>query len=635
MKWPEFKYIEVALGGVNKRNNIVKITEFKNPTGQTDCYRTVFRYPEVFNQHHAHMGTVAGYKGPHAADFFPIDIDAGDLGQAHETARRVIERLDTDYVLDIGVLRCFFSGAKGFHILIPEAAIDTQPSVKLSGIFKKMARVLLEGVEYDPSIYDTTRLFRLTNTINSKTGLYKIPLTPAEILHKSTEEILTLAKKPRRIELVNEFDVNRDLHNLYLQCYREEPKQETIETIEITPPGDAKLCYYGLLNGVDEGERDNAALRLAVYFRKQAYPADMVEGLLTAWNKRNNPPLKPNDVTKAIKQAFERPYDFGCNDDLLREYCDRKCRLGKKQKDRVTIDNIYTMDEARGKYLEYIKNLEKRQIRLGFPFLDKEMRGVAPGEVCEILARSGVGKTAAALNIIKHQSQAGIKVLFFSLEQPVAQIYERSVQIAGGATGAEVEQAYKNQGPLTDGLNLVLSEKYSNLYIVDEDYLTYEELRDFIELAPQKIGEKPGVVIIDYLGRMKGGRGTSYEVTSELAKLLKRLAKDTDTAIIYLHQTNRSGKTGAEPVTMDMARDSGVVEEAADFVIGMWRPDIDKPEAQASLTEEIRVALLKNRKGSLCQVGLCFHKQTLRITEWDKGNILQGKVFSEEAIPFD
>jgi len=633
MKYPDYKYIEVAIGGVNKRNNVVEIGEFKIPEGKADCYRTVFRFPNAFKEHVANMGTVAGYKGYHCADFFPIDIDAGDLKQAHENAREIINRLAANYDLDLNVLRCFFSGAKGFHILIPEAVIDTKPDPGLSSVFKKMAREILSYIQYDPSIYDTTRLFRLANTINSKTDLYKIPLEVAEILHKSTEEILELAKKPRKIEMANDLEVNQILHATYLEyCKEDQAPAPPVDESETKPPRDAKLCYYGLLEGVGEGERDNAALRLAVYFRKQGYFQDMVGGLLQAWNRRNDPPLKDDDIKKAVRQAFEKQYDFGCNDYLLREYCDRKCHLKKRQKERVTPENIYSIDEARQKYLDYINQLEKRKITLGFPFIDREMRGIAPGEVCEILARSGVGKTAAVLNITKQQSEIGIKVLFFSLEQPLAQIYERTAQIAGGASGMEVERAFKRDESRASELSLVVSEKYRNLYVIDEDYLTYEELRDFIDLAPLKIGEKPGLVIIDYLGRMKGGRGTTYEVTSELAKLLKRLAKDTDTALVYIHQTNRAGKTGAEPVTMDMARDSGVVEEAADFVIGMWRPDIDKKEAQASETEEIRIALLKNRKGSMCQVGLCFHKPTLRIMEWDKTPDIEN-MFNGEMIP--
>jgi len=632
MKYPEYKYIEVAIGGVNRRNNVVELSKFKTPTGKADCYRTVFRFPEAFRQHVERMGTVAGYRGPHCADFFPIDVDAGDLGEAQKNACYIINRLNASYDVDLNALRCYFSGAKGFHILIPEQLLDIAPSEKVSSSFKKMAREIMGPVEYDASIYDTTRLFRLANTINSKTGLYKIPLYPAEILHGSIDKILELAKKPRKIELVNELEVNEVLHCVYMEYHREDqPPPPPVAEQAVKPPGDAKLCYYALLEGVGEGERDNAALRLAVHFRKQGYFPDIVTGLLQAWNRRNKPPLEDTDIGKAVRQAFEKQYDFGCNDVLLSEYCDRKCSLKKRRKERVAAESIYSIDEARQKYLAYVKEIEKRKISLGFPFIDKEMRGIAPGEVCEILARSGVGKTAAVLNIIERQSSAGVKVLFFSLEQPIAQIYERTAQIAGGVPGAEVEDAFKRDEARAAELSLIVSKKYNNLYIIDEDYLTYEELRDFIELSRLKISEKPGLVVIDYLGRMKGGHGTSYEITSELAKLLKRLAKDTDTAIIYVHQTNRAGKTGAEPVTMDMARDSGVVEEAADFVIGMWRPDIDKREAQASETEEIRIALLKNRKGSMTQIGLCFHKPTLRITEWSKVDVVS--MFDGEVIP--
>ena len=81
---------------------------------------------------------------------------------------------------------------------------------------------------------------------------------------------------------------------------------------------------------------------------------------------------------------------------------------------------------------------------MGFGKLDRHLRGIAPGEVCEIIARTGVGKTAFLLNVISHVIvNQKIPVLFFSLEQPLAQIYERAVQISMGMEGREVERVFK------------------------------------------------------------------------------------------------------------------------------------------------------------------------------------------------
>lgn len=620
LPFPEYCWIDAAFGGANHRNNVMKLSELKVPKNMPDCYRTVYRYPDEFKQHFDRTGSVAGYRGPVYADFFPIDIDDVDLNRALKTARLLLEKLQVKYDIELDYLRCFFSGSKGFHIMIPASMFNCYPSDKLPAVFKKMAGILLEGIPYDSKIYDTVRLFRLSNTINSKTQLYKIPLYPKEILHLSLEEILELAKQPRVIEVPAEaeIEVNETLREIFRQAMEEEENrsQSVVTYGAIHKPSDAKLCYYNILAGVDEGERDECGLRLAIYFRKQGLPGDMVQAIMHQWNMRNRPPLPERVIDKLVRQAFEKHYDFGCNDSILQQYCENRCRFKKKKTEsRINSSNIYSIDEAAEKYLQYIQEIEQRKITLGIPILDEMMRGIAPGEVCEVLARSGVGKTSFLLNIIRNVcGKHGVNVMLFSMEMPLVQIYERAVQIATEMPGGDVEEKFKRKDVSVNELIKKTAENYSNLYIVEEDFLSYEELRDFVLVAEtEKIKGKVRLVCIDYLGRMKGTGQSAYEVTSELAKLFKRLAKELDVAVIYLHQTNRAGKTGAEPITMDMGRDSGQAEEAADFVLGLWRPDIDKPEAKLSREETLTVGLLKCRRGPTGQYDLVFDKKTLKI----------------------
>ncbi|HHV62350.1 MAG TPA: AAA family ATPase [Firmicutes bacterium] len=624
MKYPDYKWIDVAVGGPHKRNNVVDGTKWKVPANIPDCFKTVYRYPDAFLEHFRKTGSVSGYNGPVYADYFPIDIDDTSLEAALDKARNVLNQLLVNYEVNLEELWIFFSGKKGFHILIPADMFGFEPSPLLPRVFKAMASRIVQGVQIDPTIYDTVRLFRLANTKHGESGLYKVPLEAREILHLGVEEIRELAKAPRKLESTSERSENPSLAALYRECLAlvNSPQQPAVEEKrERILPKDAKLCYYSILEGVHEGERDNAALRLAVHFKKQGFPGNVVLGLLQGWNRHNSPPLEESELEKAVNQAFSHEYDFGCNDETLKAHCSEKCYL-KRRKDlesRITAQKIYSMQEARDKYHEYVKELGLRKIYLGYHYLDKAMRGIAPGEVCEIMARAGVGKTAFLLNIIRHVAlDQKVPVLFFSLEQPVVQIFERAMQISTGCEGAELEKRVRKQDPEMSDLYELTLQNYKDVYVVDEDFLTYEELRDFIILAErEKIQRKVRLVCVDYLGRMSGEYGTAYEVTSALAKLLKRLAKELDVALIYLHQTSRAGRTGAEPVTLDMARDSGVVEEACDFVLGLWRPDIEKQEAHKSPEEELKVALLKNRKGPLCQVSLKFKKSYLTITQWE------------------
>lgn len=620
MRYPEYQWVEVAYGGARNRNNIVKVNEVKPPSGASDCYRTVFRYPEEFHAYVQQNKTVKGYAGPVYADFFPLDIDDPlDLEKAHKDANTVLEKLLVNYEVNLDELRIYFSGKKGFHILIPATMFGYAPSVDMPQVFRQMAQEIAQETKIDTAVYDRVRIFRISNTINSGTGLYKVPLATSEMLHLTIEQIKELAKTPREIEVDRPESVNEFLRELYRKAAEalSRPKEapET-DKREIRPPKNAKLCYYKILEGVGEGHRDNAGLRLAAHLLKQ-YPQDITGAMMRAWNKRNTPPMDDENVDKLTRQAIGK-YDFGCNDPVLMEFCNTRCIYKGREEGRVTADKIYSLDQARNKYLDYIENLKQRKILLGFSKLDKHTRGIAPGEVMQVMARTGVGKTAFILNVIRHVIVSqNVPVLFFSMEQPMAQIYERAVQISNDRTGEEVEKTFYKKDGDKDTLHMLTERSYKNLYIVDEDFLTYEELRDFVSVASQKIGLTPPLVCVDYLGRMRGDGGSVYEEVSQLAKMLKKLAKDLDVAILYLHQTSRVGKSGAEPLSLDMGRDSGVVEEAADYIVGMWRPDIEKPEAQEKSTEEIILAILKNRKGSIGRASYKFVKPYLQIVEWE------------------
>ncbi len=624
MKYPEFKWVEYAYNGAQNRGHITTVDELKVPEGAVDCYRTIFRYPESFKSHYDLNKTVRGYRGLAYADFFPMDIDSDDLEKAHQDVKELLNNLLSHYEIDLDTIWIYFSGAKGFHVLIPAQYIGYQPSDTMPLVFREMAKELGEGINYDTTIYDWVRIFRMTNTINSKSGLYKIPLAPSEVLGLSIEEIKTLAQNPRNVKNKPINKTNEYLRTLYRDCQertKRPPKQEIQE--KIIPPKYAKLCYYNIMNGIEAGNRDNACLRLAVHWLKE-FPSDMVKNMLLSWNQRNNPPMDERQVEKTFQSAVTGNYDFGCKDPVLSSYCDPHCKFkGKEESAKITAEKIYTVDEARIKYEEYIQRLKERKIVIGFEKMDNYMRGIAPGEVCEIIARTGVGKTAFLLNVIKNIIlNQKIPILFFSLEQPLAQIYERMVQISSDETGRRVEEGFcKYDKSASATLHDLAKHHYGYLYTIDEDMLTYEELKEYIEVAARdKIGKIPPLVCIDYLGRMKGGRGSPYEITSELARLMKKLAKDMDLAIIYLHQTSRMGKTGAEEITLDMSRDSGVCEEGADFIIGMWRPDLNKEESQYSSEEKLVVALLKNRKGRLGRAVYKFRKPSLQIVDEDFKN---------------
>jgi len=128
-------------------------------------------------------------------------------------------------------------------------------------------------------------------------------------------------------------------------------------------------------------------------------------------------------------------------------------------------------------------------------------------------------------------------------------------------------------------------------------------------------------VVIDYLQLMKGsGRTDSREQeVSEISRSLKALSRELRIPIIVLSQLNRSAEKrdneDKRPQLSDL-RESGAIEQDADVVIMLYRPeyyDIEKNTNNVNIGEAL---VLKNRNGPVGQVKLSFHKDILRFESY-------------------
>src|SRR5699024_10204568 len=123
---------------------------------------------------------------------------------------------------------------------------------------------MAECIYINTEIYYKTRLFRQENTINNKSGLYKIELYPFEAMSLDIEEIKNKAKQPsERLEIETEYDVSESLK----EAYHEPLNRQT------TPSGDphkvsTKICMSKMMRGTGEGERDQAGIRVAAHLKQ-------------------------------------------------------------------------------------------------------------------------------------------------------------------------------------------------------------------------------------------------------------------------------------------------------------------------------------------------------------------------------
>ena len=205
--FPDFAFVDFALGGVNRRNNPVLVHQVR-PNGTADSYTTIHRFPDSFRHHVERTGSVARYPGPSWSDHLAFDIDRrnADKQPDPEAARRAAVSLAHLLIDHYGVgaeqLQIFFSGEKGFHVMLPTRLLgNLTPSKDLPTLLRDTAMALADeaGITIDRAIYDRTRLLRLPNTEHSRSGLFKVEICWDELKNYDAGAIRDIAASPREL----------------------------------------------------------------------------------------------------------------------------------------------------------------------------------------------------------------------------------------------------------------------------------------------------------------------------------------------------------------------------------------------------------------------------------------------------
>jgi replicative DNA helicase len=229
----------------------------------------------------------------------------------------------------------------------------------------------------------------------------------------------------------------------------------------------------------------------------------------------------------------------------------------------------------------------------GFAFHDNALGRLRRGMLALIGARPSMGKTAFMLCLALKQLLAGIRVYFFSLEMPRADMIARLVSIKTGI-------------PLLDILQCRISDEQAKQIIgvlpsVSElpgDWGEESDLKKMKKLFDQIERGSRSIVYVDFLGlvRVPGlDVAQQYAVTTEVGLALKCAAMELQIPIVAGVQLNRQVEMRKEKhPTLSDFRDSGRLEEAADLALGLHRPGFyDKN----SNDDELQIFCLKNRNG--------------------------------------
>jgi len=245
-----------------------------------------------------------------------------------------------------------------------------------------------------------------------------------------------------------------------------------------------------------------------------------------------------------------------------------------------------------------------RGIASGFTDLDNMLSGMQASNLLILAARPGQGKTALAVNIAQHVAvKEKVPVGIFSLEMSQEELVDRLL-----VGQADIDAWRLKTGKLSENDFTKLSEAMGQLadapiYIDDTPGISIAEMRTKARRLQLEHGV--GILIVDYLQLVDPGRRYDNRVqeVTMVSQFLKNIARELKVPVLALSQLNRAvehrGKT--KPQLADL-RESGAIEQDADVVFFLYRPD----EEVSGTSIPVNVYVAKHRNGPTGEVSLLF-----------------------------
>lgn len=239
----------------------------------------------------------------------------------------------------------------------------------------------------------------------------------------------------------------------------------------------------------------------------------------------------------------------------------------------------------------------------GFGDLDGIIGGVVPGEMYILAGRPSTGKTSLATNLIWNIASRGTPTAFFSLEMSDVSTVIRMISSMSGVPASLLLHGRASQSEIPKVVN-TSKLATTNIHIDDRPGISLADLRAEAMRLITQFGVR--FVVIDYLQLMsnetKHGQYRQFEI-AQISSGLKNLAKETGVPFLVLSQLNRQSGDSERPRMQDL-RESGQIEQDADVVMLLWRPDPTR-------RDRVELIVAKQRNGKVGSINLSYNQETM------------------------
>jgi replicative DNA helicase len=255
----------------------------------------------------------------------------------------------------------------------------------------------------------------------------------------------------------------------------------------------------------------------------------------------------------------------------------------------------------------------------GYYDLDELTAGFQKSDLVVIAGRPSMGKTSFALNIaenvaVRAKPKDRRPVGVFSLEMSKDALVQRMLCSLARVDIHKIRRGYASADEYRRLQNSAAQLHEAPIWIDDTAAISILEMRAKARRLAASEGQL-GMIIVDYL-QLVHGPGSAENRQQEISLIsrsLKALAKELETPIVALSQLSRAVETrgGAKLPMLSDLRESGAIEQDADVVLFVYRPEVYETEPEKK-DGKAEIIVAKQRNGPIGTVDLAFLSECTR-----------------------
>ncbi len=345
------------------------------------------------------------------------------------------------------------------------------------------------------------------------------------------------------------------------------------------------------------------------------------------------------DLISASIHILKNAYDDSVNVDTLIDEAQTKVYDAIRSNIRKEVQDIGSLiNEAMADIQEQQGKEGLSGVPSGFRSLDKVTMGWQRSDLIILAARPSVGKTAFALNLARNAAvDAHMPVAVFSLEMSALQLVKRLMTSESGLGADKIKGMRKLENYEWEQLDYRLKHLMeSPLYIDDTPSIQLTEFRTKAKNLVKNKGVR--LIVVDYLQLIQGPvelRGMREQEVAAISRTLKATAKELDVPIIALSQLSRQsvqrqGGNG-KPILSDL-RESGSIEQDADMVLFIHRPDYMGLSENEEDRGKAQIIIAKHRNGETCDIDMIFRKEEVKFMDTEDALDVQAGRMVESSM---